>query len=294
MEKAKIVLERNLNNQRRELLLQQLFNAVNVPANLIGVERGFQEESIKQGFESNINLNASFVARCEMQIGNIHCDLRNLDEEKVTKYLEAIRQGKEEDNNQESGHINWQFKGANQFGSVTVSVRNRTWQVEFSRLQRRISSLITTEDSLKPKAHQVLYEEMKQALQPIAAFDPSQMLFLQGASGLGKTHCAEHYFYHEAHKHHQMVAWLSGVSEDALLKDWEALANQLRHIDGKKREYSNEAIIRHWCEEQLGQWLFIIDDMQVEPEWLKQYLPQKGGHVLITTSKTSYSLPKEA
>ncbi|MBX9702884.1 MAG: hypothetical protein K2X39_01900, partial [Silvanigrellaceae bacterium] len=66
------------------------------------------------------------------------------------------------------------------------------------------------------------------------------------------------------------------------------------HIDAKKREYSNEAIIRHWCEEQLGQWLFIIDDVQIEPEWLKQYLPQKGGHVLITTSKPSYSLPKEA
>ena len=120
-----------------------------------------KKASIKQGIESNINLNASFLERCEIQIGNIHCDLRNPDEEKVTKYLEAIKQEKEEDNNQESGHINWQFTGVNQFGSVTVSVRNKTWQVEFSRLQRRISSLITTEDSLKPKAHQALYEEMK-------------------------------------------------------------------------------------------------------------------------------------
>ena len=57
------------------------------------------------------------------------------------------------------------------------------------------------------------------------------MLILQGAPGLGKSHCTEHYFYHEANKHHQMVAWLSGVSEEAFLRDWEALANQFRHID---------------------------------------------------------------
>ena len=45
---------------------------------------------------------------------------------------------------------------------------------------------------------------------------------------------------------------------------------------------------------QLGQWFFIIDDVQVDMDWLKQYLPQTGGHVLMTTSKPCYLLPQEA
>lgn len=38
------------------------------------------------------------------------------------------------------------------------------------------------------------------------------IVILQGSSGLVKTHCVQHYFYHQAVKEHQMVAWLSGKS----------------------------------------------------------------------------------
>lgn len=290
MREKKIVLKRNFNNQRIKLLLQEFFNAINVPEHLVDATRRFQEECIAQGIEDAIHFKASVVERCDIQIGNLYFDLKTLDEEKIRKYLKA----REEEKGQETGQIAWQFRGVNQFGSVTIRLRDRRWQVEFSRLQRRISSVITTEASLKPKAHQDLYEEMKKRLHPLSSSDPSQMLILQGAPGLGKSHCAEHYFYHEANQHHQMLAWLSGGSEEAFLNDWQSLANQLRYIDSEKREHSNDEIIHHWCEKQLGQWLFIIDDVQVEISWLRQHLPKKGGSVLITTSTPLYSLPEDA
>src|SRR5580698_7219251 len=92
MKQKGIYLERNLHNQQQDLLLQRLFSSSNVPENLIGVVRSFQEERIAQGIEDKLHFNGSLVKRCEIQIGTIHVDLMNLDEEKVSKYLKASEQ----------------------------------------------------------------------------------------------------------------------------------------------------------------------------------------------------------
>jgi hypothetical protein len=63
-EEAAIVLGRTLDNQQNKLLLQRLFNAGNVPKELTGAVRDFQEASIEQGFENHIKLNYTSIIPC--------------------------------------------------------------------------------------------------------------------------------------------------------------------------------------------------------------------------------------
>ncbi|MBX9703396.1 MAG: ATP-binding protein, partial [Silvanigrellaceae bacterium] len=283
-----------LRSTHANLLLQGILNVIDLPVELAEkVIKRYAETIKKNDLAFSLDMQESSLERYEFAVGTIALAMEDDEQAILARALLPMLQTMSSLKTGE-GDLQFHFTGANRLGAVRLCIYARTWEVEFSRLQRPVSPLSFTEASLVPQSHASIYEEMKTILCPLASFEKTKLLILQGAPGLGKSHCVEQYFYQDAHKEHQIVAWLSGETEEAFLKDWEGLANQFRQLDTDKRQHSNEALIHHWCEEQLGQWLFIIDDMQVEMDWLSQYLPQKGGHVVMTTTKPYYSLPKEA
>ena len=187
------------------------------------------------------------------------------------------------------GEMKWDFSGENKLLWITLRIREHTWQEDFARL-RLPTSLLLLEKHLFLKTHHEIYDYLCGALEPVKKSDAGKTVILQGASGLGKTYCAQYYFYHQAAYKHQMVAWLSGASEDIFMQGWCALAQQLRnmHMPSQGSEIDEGEVIRDYCENRLGQWLFIIDDVNIEAEWLIQQLPRLGGHVLITTHQPQY------
>ena len=271
------------------MLVQKLLHAEGVPAGFVGKLREYQQSLISHGVYESVNLEEAEVGQLKVEIGTLN--LKNeqeaaLAKELITTHLQAVASGA-------TGQLHWQFSGLNQLDAVTIRVRGRTWEVEFSRLRRPINSLLK-EPTLKTEAHQKIYEELKKALKPTDSDSPRNTVILQGAPGLGKTHCAHHYFYHQAASQHQMIAWLSGHSEEAFLNDLQALATQFRIIESGNSNLSDEAVVQRWCEERLGQWLLLVDDVQIDIKQLLERLPKRGGHVLMTTAKPVYSLPPES
>ena len=65
-------------------------------------------------------------------------------------------------------------------------------------------------------------------------------------------------------------------------------------MDSELSEADDTAAIRNWCEQKLGQWLLIVDDVNIDASYLDQCLPCQCGHVLLTTRHPHYSFTKSA
>jgi hypothetical protein len=214
-----------------DLMISRIFNASEVPFGLIETVRQYQQRLISKGVSQSVDLKAVAVNECKIYIGNIitPLDLNKLSDQELLKQLQissSVVESKETAQTQ-TGKLNWQFAGINQFQSITIQIQDKTWQVEFSRLQRPYysgSGNFGDQKELKTKAHRDIYNLLWAALKPILKEETGNMVVLQGGSGLGKTHCVQHYFFHQAAKEHQMVAWLSGSSQDSFLQGWKELA----------------------------------------------------------------------
>lgn len=275
-----------------DVLRQQVFNVTNAPLDLADLASRFQSDVAEKKVDSEIHLTASHVHHCEIRIGNITFDLSTANADNLA---EQVTLQSTAEISSPNGTLDWEFNGVNQFGSVTIRARNQTWNVLFSRLHDTIERPAFQTTSVTLASHQAIEDELAKVLQPIASSAPTQTVILQGAPGLGKSHCAGNYVYRNTEHRHQMIAWLSAESEATFLKDWAALANQLRYLEGTNVALiSDDDVISKWCENKLGQWLFVIDDIQVEFDWLMTRLPKIGGHLLLTTSKPNYSLPENA
>ncbi len=259
-----------------EIISHQIGNASNVPEEHLDVAESHVHQILERPIAITTELDHAQVEHLKIDVGNITTTFAILPQRLFTE------------DSSETGKILWNFSGKDELRTVTLRVEDRTWHEQFARLRLPTSPLLLGETDLRPKAHQAIYENLCTALEPVDGSAPGNVIILQGASGLGKTYCAQHYFYHQAAQQHQMVAWLTGTSKEDFLQGWAALAQQLRTIDAANRAMNNDAIIKHWCENQLGQWLLIIDEVHVDAEWLREHLPQKGGHVVITTHRLNY------
>jgi tetratricopeptide (TPR) repeat protein len=287
-----------------DLMISRIFNASEVPPDLIETVRQYQQRLISKGISQSVDLKTATVNECKIYIGNISTplDLNSLSEQELLKELQLQSSSSVAETGEtaqtQSGKLNWHFAGINQFQSVTICIQDKTWQVEFSRLQSPIhngSGYLGDQKEIKTKAHKEIYNSLCTALKPLTKEEIRDKLMgnivvLQGGSGLGKTHCAQHYFYHQAAKKHQMVAWLSGKSQESFLQGWRELAQQLKNIQTSQSKINDDEVIKEWCENQLGQWLLIIDEVNIDAAWLNAKLPKRGGHVLITTHQPHYGI----
>ncbi len=287
-----------------DLMISRIFNASEIPPDLIETVRQYQQRLINKGVSQSVDLKTAIVNECKIYIGNISTplDLNSVSEQELLKELQLQSSSSVAETGEttqtQPGKLNCQFVGINQFQSITIRIQDKTWQVEFSRLQRPVHSglgNISYQKELKTKAHRDIYNSLCAALKPLSKKEIEKkvmgnMVVLQGGSGLGKTNCAQHYFYHQAAKKHQMVAWLSGKSQESFLQGWRELAQQLRNIQTSQSESSDDEVIKEWCENQLGQWLLIIDEVNIDAAWLNARLPKRGGHVLITTHQPNYGI----
>jgi hypothetical protein len=283
-----------------DLMISRVFNANEVPPDLIDTVRQHQQRLISKGVSYSVDLKTSTVNECKIYIADTSTplDLNNISEHELLKELQLLSSStvSSDITQTQTGKLNWQFAGINQFQSITIRIEGKTWQVEFSRLQRPFNSgskHLGDQKELKTKARRDIYNLLCAALkakskEAINNKVMGNIVVLQGGSGLGKTHCAQHYFYHQAAKEHQMIAWLSGKSQESFLQGWKELAQQLRNIQTSQSERSDDEVIKEWCENQLGQWLLIIDEVNIDAAWLNDRLPKRGGHVLITTHQPNY------
>lgn len=111
------------------------------------------------------------------------------------------------------------------------------------------------------------------ALMPIA---------LHGLGGVGKTQAAIEYVHRFA-ADYDLICWISGEVPTQLRNDLAAIAPDLNIPAGGDLDMTLKAV----CDalnrgKPYARWLLVVDNAG-EPDALMRYLPQVGGHILITS-----------
>ncbi len=260
-------------------------NANNVPPSKVQAVRNYQKNRLQQG----LSVDAQFT---NANVNEYHVNLLN-QEHAISPEVEGKTATSLSDLpaiEATEPQITWYFSGENELSTLSIQVGTSLRQEDFVRLRLPAHTILLSEKRLKPAAHIKLYNQLSNYLTPVKKDTNGNRIILSGAPGLGKSYCAQHYLYYAAPKRHQLVAWLSGTTLDTFLRDWQRLADQFRRIDSDLSQMDNNTAIHTWCEQKLGQWLLVIDDVNIEATELEQYLPRQGGHVLLTTRHPDYAL----
>jgi tetratricopeptide (TPR) repeat protein len=112
---------------------------------------------------------------------------------------------------------------------------------------------------------------------------------LSGAGGTGKTSVAVEYAYSRK-DHYDIIWWVRGETQAMIAADLARLGAQLGSA-GANQEWTRQA--SHATLRELSKrdrWLIIFDNAVREKDVIP-YLPSGNGHVLITTSNTSWGSP---
>jgi len=107
---------------------------------------------------------------------------------------------------------------------------------------------------------------------------------LSGIGGMGKTQTAIEYAY-AYRAEYRVVLWSVADSRDALLSGFAAFAQLLDLPQKDEKDLSVvAAAVRGWLESNSG-WLLILDNVDAieDLRLVRQFAPNAGGHVLITT-----------
>ncbi|MBS4169509.1 FxSxx-COOH system tetratricopeptide repeat protein [Neochlamydia sp. AcF95] len=109
-----------------------------------------------------------------------------------------------------------------------------------------------------------------------------------GLGGVGKTQLALQYAYRTAPQYN-FIWWLNAASEAALLQSYSDLAEKLHIFLTKEEEKEDKALVKKvhcYLKENPG-WLLIFDDAE-NATTLNSWLPESGGHLLITSRKPNW------
>ncbi|MBS4171554.1 tetratricopeptide repeat protein [Neochlamydia sp. AcF95] len=109
-----------------------------------------------------------------------------------------------------------------------------------------------------------------------------------GLGGVGKTQLALQYAYRAAPQY-SLIWWLNGESETTLIQSYASLAEKLQIYLTEEEEKEDKALVKkvhHWLKENPG-WLLIFDDAE-NATTLNSWLPESGGHLLITSRKPNW------
>ena len=263
-------------------------NASNVPPNQMEAVRVWHQQLLQQGVAVGAHFTGAHVDTAQFNLLNLEAAVSTVEESKTASIIADLPSTKA----LTSLQTTWCFSGENQLNSVSIHIGTNLQQEDFARLGLPAQMLLLEEKCLKPVAHQQLYDQLMQHLAPVGQNTTGNRIILVGPPGLGKSYCAQHYLYHTAPEQHNMVAWLQGSSQEAFDRDWKNLADKFRWMDSELSEADDTAAIRSWCEQKLGQWLLIIDDVNIDAVYLEKCLPHRGGHVLLITRHPAYFFPK--
>ncbi len=131
-------------------------------------------------------------------------------------------------------------------------------------------------------------KELAQLKERFKLMEASQRVVLSAVSGLGgvgKTSLARYYIHHPEQQY-SMRIWFRADDRILLLSEYREFALQFKLIEEKASE--DEVIFavkRHL--QKYPNWLAIYDNA-VSYEGLEKFLPEKGGHLIITTRRQEW------
>ena len=173
--------------------------------------RVWHEQLVRQGVAVGAHFTGASVDTAHFNLLNLEAIASTVEESKAASITTDLPSTQ----SLTSLQTTWCFSGENQLDSLSIHIGTSLRQEDFVRLRLPTQTLLLEEKNLKPIAHQKLYEELGQHLMPVHPNTTGNRVILVGAPGLGKSYCAQHYLYHTAPGQHNMVAWLSGSSQEA-------------------------------------------------------------------------------
>jgi len=111
---------------------------------------------------------------------------------------------------------------------------------------------------------------------------------LSGLGGIGKTQLANHYIHLAQYR---FKAWFKADSKEALQQEYWSLAKELKLVEDKDTHEQMITRLHQWFEEN-PDWLLVYDNVK-NKEDIYNLLPEKGGHLLITSRSGNSWHPQE-
>ncbi len=132
-----------------------------------------------------------------------------------------------------------------------------------------------------------LIEKLNQHCRPDQAYQMLVLSAVSGLGGVGKTQLATYYLYHAKHQYN-LRAWFRAENSTLLLADYRNFAKDfdLIPLDEKTPKKEVIAAVKRYLERH-PDWLAVYDNAGSYEE-VKEFLPTKGGHLIVTTRRQEY------
>ncbi len=132
-----------------------------------------------------------------------------------------------------------------------------------------------------------LIEKLNQHCKPDQAYQMLVLSAVSGLGGVGKTQLAIHYLYHTKHKYN-LRAWFRAENASLLLSDYRSFAKEFDLIPVDEKTPREEIIgsVKRYLERH-PDWLAVYDNAGSRDE-IREFLPTKGGHLIVTTRRQEY------
>ncbi len=132
-----------------------------------------------------------------------------------------------------------------------------------------------------------LIEKLNQHCKPNQAYQMLVLSAVSGLGGVGKTQLAIYYLYHAKHQYNLRV-WFRAENASLLLSDYRSFAKEFDLIPVDEKTPKEEIIgsVKRYLERH-PDWLAVYDNAGSRDE-IREFLPTKGGHLIVTTRRQEY------
>lgn len=210
-------------------------------------------------------------------------------------YEEQYKRAQEKRNNQMQKdieaelkkHIDSHLRGNHQHALQNYSSTSKTdiilssknnWGIPFFNHQRFINRIINEGNKQIFLSDKIFNSFFKNS-------NPNSvtMVILSGLAGVGKTQLALNYAYN-SHTKYQLQCWFTAANPQELESSYYKFGLSLNLFDPSLSHSQAAKDVKKWLENTKENWLAIYDNAESYEE-VKPYLPERGGHILITSRK---------